>query len=416
MPSITELKEKRASTFEQVKALVDRADKEEREFSAEEQETYDRMNSEMDEDQLTISKMEKEERITALRASLDKGPGEKAVGQRTRNEQFIDEARALFGGQSRSLEVKFTAEDVADIDNRHAQSKEQRVLLGLSGTGANVVPISFVRRLREHLVEHAAIRQTNVTVLVTEGGEALRVPKTTTHPSAALIGENASITASDPVFAQVTLDAYKYANLQQLSSEFVQDEVVNVLEYLARQNGLAIGDASGAHMVTGTGSGQPNGVVTAAIAAGTNIVTGTTGQTTTVIGDNLIDLFHKPASGYRRNAFWLMRDASVAAVRKIKDTTNQYLWQPGLQAGQPDLLLGKPVVADPNVAAMAANAYSIAFGDFSCYYIRDAGSVRIERSDDFAFSTDLVTFRAVLRTDGDLIDSNGIALYRNSAT
>ena len=104
---------------------------------------------------------------------------------------------------------------------------------------------------------------------------------------------------------------------------------------------------------------------------------------------------------------WLMRDATVAAVRKLKDTTGQYLWQPGLQAGSPDTILGKPVRTDPNVPAVALGAKSILFGDFSTYFVRQVESLRFERSDDFAFNTDLITYRAILRGDGDQVDTTG---------
>lgn len=398
--TIVEMKEERARVFEQLKALVDSTDAEEREFNGEEQAAYDKMNAEMDELAKNISKAEKDERVETLRKSLVTSKTPKEQGPRSPDEELWDKARAFCMGETRHLEVPI---------------REQRDLL-TTGTGANAIPVSFVRSLREHLIDNSAIRQTNATVLNTDGGEPLKIPKTTTHPTAGIIGEAAAITESDPVLGQVTLDSYKYAYTQQLSREFVTDEVVNVLEYLSRISGTALGNGSGAHFVTGTGSAQPNGVVTAAVAAAANIVTGATGTTTTVASDSLIDLYHKPVTGYRANSWWMMRDATVAAVRKIKETTGQYLWQPGLQVGQPDTLLGRPVVADPNVAAMAANAYSIVFGDFSTYYIRDVGPVLFERSDDFAFSTDLVTFRAILRTDGDLVDTNGIALYRNSAT
>ena len=104
---------------------------------------------------------------------------------------------------------------------------------------------------------------------------------------------------------------------------------------------------------------------------------------------------------------WLMKDSTLAAVRKLKDTTNQYLWQPSVQVGVPDTLLGKPVVTDPNVAAVALSAKSVAFGDFSAYFVRQVNGVRFERSDDYAFNTDLVTFRALLRGDGLTVDQTG---------
>ena len=161
--------------------------------------------------------------------------------------------------------------------------------------------------------------------------------------------------------------------------------------------------------MTGTGSSQPAGIVT-------NATLGVTGGTTVsgaFTADNLIDLYHSVIAPYRRSpsCAWLMRDATLASLRKLKDTTNQYLWQPGLTLGAPDTLLGKPVYTDPNVAAVALSAKSVLFGDISRYFVRLAGGVRFERSDDYAFGNDLVSFRCLVRGDGLLVDQTGAVKY-----
>lgn len=396
MASINEMRADRARIFEEAKSLVERAESEARDLSAEEQGAWEQMNSDIDELGRQINIQERQERIDAVRSSLD-------VNHRPASSPAQDFAQRF---------TRFLTGEVRQFTVNADDTLERRDLLSGTGTGTNAVPVSFVNKLREHMIEVSAIRQANPTVLNTTGGEELRVPKTTAHPTATLVAEGGAITESDPTLATVTLGAYKYANLFQVSREFLQDEVINVLEYLARINGEALGNISGQHFVSGTGTAQPRGVATAAAAG----KTGATGQTTTVTGDDLIDLQHSIVSRYRRNATWLMNDLSVAKVRKLKDSGGQYLWQPGLQAGSPDLLLGKPIVTDPNVAAMAASAKSIVYGDFSSYYIRDVQSVSFERSDDYAFANDLVTFRAIIRTDGDLVDENAVKAYVNSAT
>jgi HK97 family phage major capsid protein len=398
--SILELKAERARVFEQMKALAETAKNENREMTQDEQDTWERMNLEVDTLAAQVSNAEKEERLQALWASLDeKSAKRSSYSPRTPSEIFLDEARALMAGDSRFLEIKFSAD-------------EKRTALQAATTpGSYTVPVDFVRTMREYLIDFSGIRQTNVTVMTTESGDDIRIPRATTHPTATLIGETSQITESEQVLGQVTLQAYKYANLQYLSSEFLADEVVNILDYLARQNGIAIANATGADFITGDGTGKPNGIQTA-VSAG---VTAATGNTTSITADYLIDLYHAVGTGYRKNSYWLMKDATVAAVRKLKETSNQYLWQPGLQAGQPDTLLGRPVIVDPNMPAMGASEKSILFGDFSGYYIRDVGSIRIERSNDFKFDTDVVTFRTIMRTDGDLIDANCVKAYENSA-
>ena len=293
---------------------------------------------------------------------------------------------------------------------------------GTATDGAELIPTGFLATLYEHMVENAAVRQTGALILTTDSGENITVPKTTTHGTAALVAEAGTVAEDDPQFANVTLNAYKYWQRIDVSRELVEDSAVDLLDYIARAAGRNVGLASGTHFVTGTGSGQPQGVANSPTAG----KTGATGQTTTVIAEDLIDLYHSVVSGYRTRGVWLMNDLSAAIVRKIRDAsgasagTGNFMWQPGLQAGMPDRLLGKPVVTDPNVATMAANAYSIAFGDFSEYYIiRDVNGVRFDRSDDFLFGTDQVAFRVLIRTDGkQVVNGSGgaVKFYRNSAT
>jgi len=209
------------------------------------------------------------------------------------------------------------------------------------------------------------------------------------------------------VFGQVSLGAYKLAFVTQVSSELEQDSAVDLAGYLARAGGRALGIKADSYYTVGTGSSQPKGVVAAASAG----VTGATSTSGAFTADNLIDLFHAVIAPYRTNASWGMNDTSVAALRKLKDTTNQYLWQPGLTAGEGATLLGKPLVTFSNMVSPGLSAKSVVFGDMSTYFVRNAGGVRIERSVDYAFNTDLVTYRFIVRTDGNLVDTTGAVKY-----
>lgn len=281
---------------------------------------------------------------------------------------------------------------------------------GTPAAGGNTVQTSFYNRLMAHLIEVSGVMSAGPTVLNTSSGEDLQVPKTTAHSTAAIVTEGSAIGPSDPTFGQATLKAYKYGILIQVSRELVDDTAVDLEGYLAMQTGRALGNAFGAHAITGTGTGQPTGIVTS---AATGVTGSTVAQGAAVIGaptgDNLIDLFHSVIAPYRNSssAAWLMRDSTIAAVRKIKDSTGQYLWQPALTDGSPGTLLGKPVYTDPNVAAVGTAAKSIIFGDFSAYFVRMAGGIRFERSDEYAFNTDQVTYRALLRSDGITVDQTG---------
>ena len=277
----------------------------------------------------------------------------------------------------------------------------------MTTTGSGMVGITFHNRLVSHMVDNSAILAAGATMLQTESGETYKVPKSTAFSTAAIVAEGGTITESDPTLGSVSLSAYKYGFIVQVSSELAEDAAFDLLGYLAEQAGTAIGNGFGAHAITGTGTGQPRGITidtTVGVTGGTAVVGAFT-------ADNLIDLYHSVAEPYARSssAAWLMRNATLGAVRKLKDSQNRYLFDINAPAGSgaSGTLLGRPVYADPNVAAVALNAKSVVFGDLSKYWVRQVGGLRFERSDEFAFSTDLVTFRALARLDGSLIDTTG---------
>lgn len=408
---IDQLVEARARAWEAAKEINERsvADGADGTLSAEDQATWDKANTDIDAlDSRVKALVDAEQRSRDLESALKPfGVESRKVDGDGDEDGEAAEVRKFLTGETRSLAV-------APKGSR--SFAEARDLSKLSaGAGLNTVKVSFHDQLVAHMIEVSGVLNAGPMVLQTASGEQIQVPKTTSHSTAALISEAGTLTESDPAFGQVPLDAYKYAFSVQVSTELVTDTSVDLLGYLAMQAGRACGNALGAHLVTGTGSSQPNGVVTAA----TTGVTGGTGVAGAFTADNLVDLFYSVIAPYRnsKSCGWLMKDQTLGAVRKLKDTTNQYIWQPSYQAGAPDVLLGKPVFTDPNVAAPAVNAKSVVFGDFAQYYVRLAGGFRFERSDEFAFQNDLVTFRAILRGDGDLVDTTGaVKVFVGAAT
>jgi HK97 family phage major capsid protein len=400
---VERLRERRANVWEEAKSLADSAAEENRNFSAEEQGKWDALNGEIDQlDTRIKSALETEKRAKDtdnLFNEIRGGKPEPRTPDDAKRQQGNDELRSFLRGEKGRY-----------YDVMPSGPINYRVLSKLtSGAGGNTVPTSFYERLVQHLIEVSAIMQAGATVLNTNSGEAIQVPKTTSHSTAGIVTEGGTIGASDPAFGQITLGAYKYGTLIQVSRELLDDTGVDLEGYLAMQAGRALGNAFGAHAVTGTGTAQPRGVVTDATLG----VTGGTGVVGAFTSDNLIDLFYSVIAPYRASGStkWIMRDSSVAVARKLKDTTGQYIWQPGLTADAPDTILGKQVLTDPNVAATALAGKSVLFGDFSQFFIRLAGGVRFERSDDYAFNTDLVTFRALMRADSALVDLTGAVKY-----
>ena len=403
------LVEARQKAWHEAKALMTRATDEKRELDGEEQAQLDRIWSDIDAKDVQI----------------------KDITARAQSERETDIAREAYADLVRPVEAPVvdavdaflrgqTSARYLDIDIRKAAAekrairagagvKELRDLSTTAAAGGNTIPTSFERTLYDFLETVSGVRQI-AQVITTTGGENLDLPKVASHGTAAIVGEGTALAEADPSFAKVTLGAWKFGQLLQMSAELLQDSGVDIVGFAAADMGRALGRATGAAYATGTGSNQPQGVMTS---IGTG-VTGGTGVAGVPTIANLTDLVYSLGDpGYRANASFLMRDATAGKIRNLVNTSGDFLWQPSVQAGQPDRLLGFPVVTDPNIAATAVNANSVAFGDFQAgFVIRDAGSIRIDRSDDFAFSADLATWRAVLRTDSDLRDANAIKLYR----
>jgi HK97 family phage major capsid protein len=412
---VTRLRDRRLAVWEQAKTLADKAAEENRAFSGEEQKQWDEQNAELDAlDARIKSVIEGEQRAKDTEEAFSKLEGKPVTGGKNGNTpegKRLAELRAFALGEPGSPRY---------FDIRPEGPVEQRLLSKLSAAaGLNVVPTTFYDRLVAHLIEVSAVLQAGPTVLTTDSGESIQIPKTTAHSTAAIVTEGSQIGTSEPTFGQITLGAFKYANMMYISRELLQDAGVDLEGYLSMQAGRGIGNKFGQDMVVGAGTTLPRGIVLDA----TSGVTGSTvAGGAAVIGaptaDNLIDLFYSVIAPYRnsRQAAWLVKDSTMAAIRKLKDTTGQYIFQPSLVAGTPDTLLGKPIYTDPYVAAIGSAAKSVIFGDFSQYYVRVVGGVRLERSDEFKFDTDQISFRVVLRADAALVDLTGAIKFMTGGT
>jgi len=245
------------------------------------------------------------------------------------------------------------------------------------------------------------------TVLNTSGGESLQIPSQATYSTGTVTAEAATFGASAPTFNSfVTLGAFKYSFLAQLSSELINDEGVDLLGFLARQTANALGYAVNTVLTTGTGTVQPTGVVSASALG----VTGGTGVGGAFTHDKLVDLAYSvDAAARRMPGFALMMNGnSIGKARQLQDGGGHYVFQPSLSDSTPDRLLGFPLVENPACASIGTSVKSVIAGDLSSYLVRQVGGIKLDRSDEFAFGDDLVTFRAQIRVDGNLPQTSHI--------
>ena len=375
----------RNRAWNEAKSILDKAAAEKRDLTAEESQTYERISKELDERANTIAKLREDEA----------------------RELRLDAATREIADQARPVAQAPVADDAAILRSlvtgeKRGHSFERRDVLKTS-TGSPV-PTSFYDQviMKARLV--APVLQTS-TVLNTAGGENLQIPSLSTYSVGTITAEGNAIGESDPAFnAFVTLGAFKYSFLTQVSEELLTDSGVDFLGFLADQVGNALGFAVGSALTVGTGTVEPKGIVTA------SAVGGTAGTATAFTADNLIDLLYS-LDGAARNlpgVGWMMNGKSVGAVRKLKDTAGNYVFQPSLAMDSPDMLLGKPIYENPSMVDVATGTKSVIVGHLPSYFVRTVGGLRLDRSDDYAFNAGLITFRAQFRVDGNLPQTSHI--------
>ena len=403
------LRDRRMNVWNDAKGIAETAAEENRALTDEEQGRWDALQEEMTKLDTRIravldTEKRQKDADDAFDALSGKKPDQGQAARTAGGAKMLEEVRKWARGEEgapRHLEVR---------RDPGLGPVNYRVLTSTGSGSSSIIPTDFYDQLIAHLIEVSGLMQCGPTVLNTGGGETLQVPKTTAHSTAASAAQNASLPTSDPAFGMQPLSAWKYGVLLQVARELIDDTAVDLLGYLAMQAGRALGNAFGNDLINGSGTSQPTGVVAAASAGVTGTVTGVSGAPSYA---NLVDLEYSVIAPYRqsRSCYWLAADKTIGGFRKITDTVGRPIWEPSVVLGSPDLLLGKPLVADPFMPAQATSAKSILFGDFSQYFVRLVGGVRFERSDDFAFGSDLVTFRAILRGDGTLVDRTGAIKY-----
>jgi HK97 family phage major capsid protein len=399
MQKILELREKRARLWQTAKDFLDAKRGADGLVSAEDAAAYDKMETEM----VALGKeIERLERQAAHDAALDRPTSTPIT---TEPGGYNREAGSPTAGGGRA-----SAEYKQDFSNiLRGRAPVNNVLSTTpDADGGYLVPQEFERQIVQGLEEANVIR--SIAKTITTSAER-KIPVAATHSIAQWTPENGAYTESNPTFDQKSIDAFKLTDLVKVSMELLQDSMFSLEAYIAAEFARAFGAAEEQAFCIGTGMGQPTGIFT----ANGGVVGVTAGSTTAITVDNIIDLIYALKSPYRRNAAFLMRDVTVSSLRKLKDSNGQFLWQPSVQAGEPDRLLGYPIHTSPYVPAVAAGALPIAFGDFSNYWIADRMGRTVQRLNELYSTNGQVGFLCTERVDGKVILSEGIQLLQMGA-
>jgi HK97 family phage major capsid protein len=416
------LRDRRQQAWHEAKALLDTSATENRSLTAEEEGKWSALNGEIDKiDERLKAVLDAEERSRETDDVYNRLSGRTAERPSGGADAVREELRSWMIDRANPGPIEIRRGKKGSVNTHYLSSTEYRTLLSNNTSSASsTVPIDFYDQLIAYLIEVSGLLQAGPSVLNTAGGETVQIPVASAHITGASAAQGAGIPTADPAFGQRTLSAVKFGALTYLSRELIDDTAVDLLGYLAMSAGRAIGNTFGSALINGTNGisgGVLSGVTVGVTGSGSvSAATGTNGGPTY---NNLVDLEYSVIAPYRqsRSCYWMAADKTIGGLRKLVDGNSRPIWEPSAVLGAPDLLLGKPLVADPFMPALGVTGVkSLAFGDFSQYFVRLVGGLRFERSDDFQFGSDLVTFRALLRGDGNWGDTSAVKLFQASPT
>jgi HK97 family phage major capsid protein len=443
MPTNTKpLREQRANIWSQMCEIMDKASNAGRAMTGEEESRYQGLEGELDSlahqveqqeahasrartEELYAERSEREQNPRVDRSSI---PGSEPDTRLERENS--EEQRDLYGFSADPQYVrafrswlmsgtKFMESDELRTLQKGFQTvtpdNQRAAGIGTGAAGGFTVPPEFRARIVEKLKMITAVRDV-AQVITTETGANLPWPTfDDTTNIGAILAENTQVTEQDVTFGQAQIGAYMYTSkLIRVSYQLIQDGFFNVEQFLTRVLATRIGRIQNQHFSTGTGTAQPQGLVT----GGTVGVTLPTGNTVLIPADSLQDVIDTLDPAYQSgNLRWMMPQAERRTIRKLKDSQNRYMWEPSLQAGLADTLLGYPIKLNNDMPAPAANAKSIAFGDFEeGYLIRDVRDFFLLRLEERYADFLQVGFVGFQRTDAAVQNANSYFLIQHSAT
>lgn len=385
-----ELREKRTQLWEAAKNFLETHRREDGTVSAEDTAVYDKMEADVEALGAEIARLEKQEAIDKEMSKPTSEPV-KSTPSKPAKESGV-------GIASENYKRAFWAR----MRNRAYVSNDLEV--GENTEGGYLVPDEYEKTLIQALEEENFLRNI-ATVINTSSGDR-KIPVVTSKGTAAWIDEEAKYPFSDDVFGQVTIGAYKLGTMIKVSEELMNDSIFNLENYIANEFARRIGAAEEEAFLTGDGKGKPTGIFTAEADVKT--------AKAQISFDDVMDLYYSLRAPYRNKAVWVLNDATVKALRKLKDGNGNYIWQPSLREGEPDRILNRPYFTSVYAPAIDAEEEKegvhgiIAFGDFSYYWIADREGRSFKRLNELYAETGQIGFLASQRVDGKLVLAEAI--------
>lgn len=387
MTKIQELRAKRAKLIQDIRDILEKEEKENRSLTQDELEQIQRMDADIEKLEVQIRNEERAAGLDGVFGGGAQAGGQEqpqqGAGEERTNPRATKEYRDAFEAYIRKSHSGLFPDQVRALNT------------GSDPEGGYLVPDEYHTQLVEALAEQNVMRGLASTIQ-TGSGDRL-IPLVIDRGEAQWTGESENYPESDAEFGRATLGAHKLARITRVTEELLNDSMFDIEAFLVDSFRRTFGDAEEKAFITGTGTGQPRGFL---LDAEVGVTAAAQDSVTT---DELLDLYHSLRRPYRSRATWMLNDSTILAIRKLKDANDQYIWQPGLQAGQPDRILGRPVAVSRFMPELGEGNKAIAFGDFSYYWIADRQSIGIQRLVELYAAQGQVGFRMFMRTDGKLI-------------
>lgn len=412
--NIKKLQEERARVWDSMVALRALCETEGRQFTAEERGSWDKSEVRITELTGDIERLQREDELARTLTPKFEAAADDVAQRKT---DPLAEYRDVFTKWARYG----TAE--MDPDEKRAlragfvvADGETRALgVGTGAAGGYAIPQGFRDVLIETMKYYSGVRE-NATVITTDNGALLPWPvNNDTAQVGAILAENTAIAQQDVALTQEQLNAYMYTSkLVLVSLQLLQDSAIDIAPFLARKLGQRIGRIQNQHFTTGTGTAQPLGLITGGVA-----VPSAVGSTVAIKYADLVAGMFRVDPAYRNgpNIKWMLSDTALASIRQLVDSQSRPLWEPSVQAGTPDSLLGKPIILNNDLPVPAANAKFGAYGDFAAgYVIRDVSGVQTVRLDERYADFLQVGWFAYCRTDATVQDTAAYTVLQSSAT
>lgn len=404
MSKINELRAKRAKAWETANDFLEKHRNDSGILSPEDTENYEKLENEI----VDLGReIERQERMDAFEREMA-APTAKPLTERPEAAKAEAKAEEKTGRASDSYKSAFWSQ----ARSRNGMTYEVRNALqeGTDSEGGYLVPDEFEHTLIQALNESNIIRS-RARVITTSNG-LHKIPVVASHGNAAWMEEEDAYTESDEAFSQVNLDAHKVGTLIKVSEELLQDSAFDLESYIRSEFSRRIGDKEEDAFLNGNGTHKPTGILNATGGAQVGV---TTASATAITADEIIDLFYSLKAPYRKNAVWILNDATVKAIRKLKNGTGDYLWQPAIKDGEVPTILGRPYFTSQYAPTIEAAAKVIAFGDFSYYWIGDRQGISFKRLNELYAGNGQVGFLASKRLDGKLVLPEAIKVLQMKA-